>query len=382
MKVLHLLKFITTLLALVFVIIIGLSCTEKEPSSNILDMTKEKITNNRLATYNYESFWDNRFNDSEFRDTNYIELERSKENLHGLVFHISDSSYVDFFDGVNQREVDHSKGIVINHDSEKIALDSTYFMFRMNLMAKPSHFLDIDSTYASKDSIIEGKEVVIFTSFKEEDYDSEIFKTVSSYMIDKSSYKPWMIKTTTIKEKDTSQVLTHYFQNLKFSNNSIDFSKLQSHVQELGYAEITSNQMQAEYQEKQIQIGSKVPIDNYENILGEETKICGRSGKRTVLMFSFIGCGGCKYAMKEMKKKNFEYNEDIDFYYSSPVDKNAALEEYLSKQGFDGIGFGKESKMNESFNAYSFPTFFIIDSSGTLTNVYHGYSDGFEDEIF
>lgn len=366
-----------------FVIIsLGLSCGVQPSHSDILNQAKQKIKDNKHASYTYESIWNNKYNDSEFRDTNYIELEQSNNNRHGLVYYTSSKSRVDFFDGSTQKEIDHKRERIINHDADVIASDSTYFTYRMNLMAQPTHFLKIDSTYKSKDSIIEGNSVVIYSTFEDEVYESKKIRKISSYVIDKNTSEPWIIKTTGIMEKDTTQILTHYFQDISLSNKSIDFDKVQQFVPELGYAEITPTDMMNEMAGKQIHIGAKIQKNKYENMLEEETTLFGRPGKKTVLMLSFIGCGGCEYAMKEMKKKNFEFKDDIDFYYSSPSDKSAILKTYLPKKGFEGIGFGKESNMNETFNAFSFPTFFVIDSSGTIADVYHGYRDGFEDVIF
>lgn len=357
-------------------------CTKKETSINILHKTKEKIKNHTLMTYNYESFWDNRFNDSEFRDTSYLELERSDKNLHGLLFYFSDTTHIDYFDGEVHKSIDHKESRIINDDREEFSIDSTYFLNMMFLMAQPTHFLDIDSTYEKRNSKIRDRNALVYSTSKESESDSDKLNFVTEYGIDKQSNKPWFIKTISIKNKDTTQVITHYFQDIKFSNKSIDFENIRDYALEFGYIEMTSQQFMANTEEDQVQTGTKLMKSKYENIFEEETSIFGRNGKRTVLMFSFIGCGGCEYAMKEMKKKKFDFKEDVDFYYSSPLDKSTVLRTYLSNKGFDGIGFGEESKMNENFKAFRYPTFFILDSIGTVTDIYHGYRNGFENEIF
>ena len=44
---------------------------------------------------------------------------------------------------------------------------------------------------------------------------------------------------------------------------------------------------------------------------------------------------------------------------SSPLDKSATLQAYLDKKEFPFGGFAQESKMNEKFSMYSFPTFVL-----------------------
>lgn len=369
-------------LALVFTLLICFSCSQEESSYSILDKTKEKINSHGSVSYNYRSFWDNKFNDSENRDTNYVELEKLNDDLHVLKYHVSNSNRINYFDGDIEKEIYHDQSRIVNHDPEVIASDSAYFHHRTNLMAQPSHFLDIDSSYTTKDSLIKGRSTVLFTTSEESISDSKKIQYIETYAIDKDSYEPWIIEATSIVNEDTVQIITHYFQDIEYSNTPIDFEKARSYIQELGYAEIAANDRDNEMYEKQLETGHKILGNTYVNMLGDETTIFGKQDKRTVMMFSFIGCGGCEYAMKEMGKKNYEFNRGLDFYYSSPTDKSSVLAEYLPKKGFNGIGFSKDSKMNEQFMAYHFPTFFIIDSSGTVTDIYHGYNDEFEAEIF
>jgi|GEM_PF-4690847 len=369
-------------LAFSYCLITIYSCIQDESVSETLFHTQEKIKKNEHISYNYESFWENKFNDSEHRDTNYIELEKLHGNMHEFKFHTSSPSYINYFDGITEKEVIPEESRIINHDPKEIAVDSSYFQHRMNFMALPNHFLDIDSSYTSKDTIIENRRVVLFQKYKEEIFDSANIKLISSYAIDKNSNTPWLIKTTAIKDRDTTQIITHYFQDIEFSNKSIDFAQIKNSVSELGYAEIAANQLEMEMEMEQIQVDSKIPTNGYINMYGETSSIFGNPNRKTVMMFSFIGCGGCEYAMKEMKKKNFAFKNDIDFYYSSPLDKSDILKQYLEEKGFIGMGFGKESKMNDHFNANLYPTFFIINSSGSVTDIYRGYRNGFEDEIF
>ncbi len=93
----------------------------------------------------------------------------------------------------------------------------------------------------------------------------------------------------------------------------------------------------------------------------------------TVVMFSFIGCGGCEYAMREMKAEKFQFRTGLRFCYSSPTDSGTALKNYLHKKAFPFPAFSKESGMNEDFSAYFFPTFVLIGEDGVVKKVLMGY---------
>lgn len=362
--------------------ILYVSCQNEKSPDSLLATIKENESNNVMTSYEYTTHWDNRFNKSEFRDTSSITIERSQENIHGFVFSASGQNYGQYFDGVDGKMIDHQNRQVIAEDRKVLATDSTAYTYNMSFMATPGHFKDIDSTYQYSDSLIDGRQVGVFTSIDSEDSDSVKVISVSAYVVDRQTAKPLMVINTSIKATDTLQVITHYFQEVVYSNNSIDFDKIKATTLELGYPEISSNQAMEDMASKQLKIGSKAVEKTYQDVNGKQVNIYGRSGRKSVIMFSFIGCGGCEYAMKEMKNKNYQFRDNIDFYYSSPQDKSKVLKEYLLRKDFNGIGFGKESNMNEEFQAFSFPTFFILDVDGKVTQRYSGYTEDVEKEIF
>lgn len=108
----------------------------------------------------------------------------------------------------------------------------------------------------------------------------------------------------------------------------------------------------------------------------------GDPGRETVAMFSFIGCGGCEYAMREMKKEQFKARDGMSLYYSSPVNPNTAVKAYLGKKGFPFTAFSKESNMNEDFGVDFFPTFVRIDADGRVAEVVSGYDDNVRALLF
>lgn len=143
-------------------------------------------------------------------------------------------------------------------------------------------------------------------------------------------------------------------------------------ITELKYKGINTNKLQ---------VGSKLSNAVFIDMHGNESNIYGKQGKRTVVMSSFIGCGGCEYAMKKMKENNYNVKEDVDFVYYSFKDESTAINTYLKKKGFKGLGFGKESNMNEQLRAHAFPTFYIIDENGIVTDIYEGYGEELEAQI-
>ena len=98
-------------------------------------------------------------------------------------------------------------------------------------------------------------------------------------------------------------------------------------------------------------------------------------------MFSFKDCGGCKLAMKAMKKKEYKIKDNINFYYSNPVDEASILASYLEKEQFSFPVFTKESNMSKDFGIWSYPTFVVLDTKGKVEKVIMGYKKKEVDKV-
>lgn len=133
---------------------------------------------------------------------------------------------------------------------------------------------------------------------------------------------------------------------------------------------------------EQVAPGDRLLTPHYVDVNDERVALYGKPGRETLIMFSFIGCGGCEYAMREMSKNGYRIRKGLDFYYSSPLDKRTTLQTYLEKKGFPLGAFSKESQMNEDFPVYAFPTFVLLDSDGVVKQVASGYDEEVAEMIF
>ena len=209
------------------------------------------------------------------------------------------------------------------------------------------------------------------------DEDKTVVNTLEYYIND-TSFNVDMIRTVTVIDGDTAQIIEHSFDLYEYLADTIDLIN-QFQIDYGEYPTVSAEDVYNDLSKSEIQVNEKLDKTTFLSLEGEEVDI---SQGTCVLMFSFIGCGGCEYAMKEMSKRDFEFRDDIEVYYASHVDKESVLRSYLDKKGFPGQAFGKESLINEEFGAWTFPTFFVISPEGHIERVFHGYSKELEALLF
>jgi thioredoxin-related protein len=174
--------------------------------------------------------------------------------------------------------------------------------------------------------------------------------------------------------QDTSQVIDYFFSDYSFADDYHAFGA-SDRTKSLAYREISKADDKKERQSGLIRPGAQLHRADYTDINDKEQLIYDKVGKKTVVMFGFIGCGACAHALGEMKKKKFAVKGGIDLVYSSPIDESSTLQNYLKKKYFPFISFGKDSRMNDNFKVAGFPTFVLIDEQGGVERVIGGYDD-------
>jgi hypothetical protein len=372
------------IILLVFIFAFSACADEPSEPKTIAD-TKALILSNKSVEYDYISTWDNRFNDTDLYDTTFVQKQLTPNNIHGFQFYAGAKDFESFYDGKRSLQVNHNERMLIATDDAELQSDSSYFQYKMAFLAQPSDFLAIDSTFTQSDTVIATSMYHLYSKATvSESTDGLPFTREELFMVDQVTGYPFQIKTTSIKGlADTTQIITNSFENLVFSNDEINFRFDENISRELGYPEVSSSDLAKANRNKEQQIGDKVNRAVYRSIDGKEIDIIpSKEGEKTVLMFSFIGCGGCEWAIKEMKAKSYELKEDVQLFYSSPLDKQATLIKYRDKKNFPFSTFAKDSEMDLEFNTYRYPTFFVLESDGTISDIFHGYGEYVEAILF
>lgn len=372
-------KFLLFLFAMVFLF----SCKKELQPLEVLSVAIKKVENAQSLRYNYSSYWDNRFNETTFQDSASIILSQFENELGTYGVHAVARGDEFIFSGDRYLEILHSDSSISNtytsvvNENPKDYISSTYMM---NL---PLDILELEDLDYLKDTVIENNKFIVFrnTTLNPSVSDSNILMTHhTDHYIGIDSFNYDRVHITSIRDQDTLQVIVTKFEEMIYEDVKYNFDVM-DRILNLDYKILSKFEVEEDREALSIDVGEQIGYQSFENISGDDVVITN-SNRTSVIMFSFIGCGACEIAMRKMQDKKMNFKEGVDFYYSSPVDKKEILKKYLDKKKFYCTAFGKESKMNDHFQIYSYPTFVVLDDQGVVQLIEFGYDESIEDLLF
>lgn len=342
---------------------------------SVLEATRTKMLANPTHQYTVAMHWDNRFASSTNRDTVAITYSKLAGSQLGFGLHVVEKNEELLYDGKDRLDIDHVRRKVVRTTAAEIGQQTNYLDNLTFFHNDPKDLPEQEDLSSITDTIRNGKQEYVFatTRFNPTTYDaSKEVSTTRQYFIDPEQRTITRIRKSTHVENDTIQVIDYFFDDFTFSDTPFDFGVLDRPAP-ADYRELTDTENDEERLAGLVKPGQQLHRSDYTDINNEEQLLYGRAGKKTVVMFSYVGCGGCEYALREMKQKEFAVKEGIALVYSSPLDEAPALQAYLKKKAFPFTGFGKRSLMNENFKVAAFPTFVLINEAGVVERVIGGY---------
>ncbi|PHN03468.1 TlpA family protein disulfide reductase [Flavilitoribacter nigricans] len=368
-----------TLLPMLLAATLFAACQPERPSAEaVWSAALEQIEKSQNVQYRYYSEWDTRINGSIFRDSAEITYVKLTGSTTGFGFYANTFRAELLFDGTSYREIRHDDpSMIVLHDPQDIEADPAYFDNLRIFSATPFE-LEPSATFdRAVDTLIAGQAFYVYSLITENPSFSDstqIVRHERQYYLDQHSHSVQRICRIAIRAGDTLQVINTHFRTVQFDGLPQDFSFSKFTIPE-HYRTITQGDLEEERHQRQISVGAQVADNTYRSLDGKERKLYGDQGRKSLIMFSFIGCGGCEYALREMQRKHYRLRPGLNFYYSSPVDTPDALKAYLEKKAFPFPAFSLESNMNEDFSVYFFPTFVLLNATGRVEQVFGGYDE-------
>lgn len=380
-------KFTTVLiLAVTGLLLLGCETTGADGSTtdaaSVLEATRSKLLTIPTHKYHFKSFWDNRFASSTYADSMDIVYSYLPDSELGFGFHAEGTESAILYDGKDKLEINHIKRLVVRTTAIEIGKDSTYFAHLMCFHGDPKTLPKLADFDRITDTVIAGKSLYAYsTTGRPSDKPGTSTVTTRVYYLDPDQKLVDRSSLISHIGRDTSQIIDYFFSDYAFSDRPYAFGA-EDRGKSLAYREISDAAEEQESRSGLIRPGAQLHRADYIGIDGKEQLIYGKAGKKTVVMFGFIGCGNCEQAFREMKKKKFAVRSDVDLVYSSPIDAGDKIQPYLGKKEFPFIGFGKESRMNDNFKAAEFPTFVLINEQGGVEKVLGGYDREVDNMLF
>jgi thioredoxin-related protein len=354
-------------------LLVLMACSNSQNAEVVLNNAILKAQTYSTFQYEFETHWDNRFNETTFGFDAQIVHSQLRSSHHGFIY-----------DGKDYYEIDHTTQVIIKTPTSILKDDEAYFDAQIVLNATPMNIPDFDTFSHHFDTIINDQPYFIYQLFTEKPSMSDTTKTVRNeqfYFINIENEWLTSVKHISMIDTDTLQIIDYHFTNIELHKEAFDFERI-DRASSQQYIETSEQDMEKSKAIALIKKGDLLKKQTYLDVDEQEVEVYGKANNKTLIMFSFIGCGGCEYALREMKNKHFDIKQGIDLMYSSPVDKASTLKSYLEKKAFKGVGFSKESKMNDDFSIWSYPTFVLVSSKGKVENVLYGYTDEVEKILF
>lgn len=361
-------------------LIVNFGCKRIPTAEETLLLATAKIEASAMLGYKYVANWDTRINASTFIDSTTIIYFKASDSHHGYGFYADGGDTEFIYDGFHYRTIMHADQTVINEDPNEVAQDSAYFADKLFFAYSPLDLLAVKLGKTAQDTLIDGQLHYIFSKAEERpSYVDETKKVRSeyAYFIDAATSLLKQIKNTTIIAGDTAQVIDYHFTDYTFQKTPYELSEV-VWKRSKGYQEISSVDYEEERHLAQIAPGDQLEATTYTSIDGEPQVLFGDPSKKSLIMFSFIGCTGCELALQELSKRDYEIRDSIQLFYSSPQNHGEALKSYLAKHEFPFTAFGSASGVQQDFLVYTFPTFVLVNAAGGVEQVITGYDESVE----
>jgi len=240
----------------------------------------------------------------------------------GFGFHAVGDEYEMLYNGKDNLEIHHTERKVVRTTAGEIGKDSSYFKYSMSFHGDPKALPEFPALSEFGDTLVAGKRLFVYTisaSSPSADEPGKSIVSIREYYLDPALYVVDRIRYISHVEQDTSQIIDYFFTDYAFSEEQYSFGE-SDREKSLAYREISEADDKEERLAGLVRAGEQLHRADYTDINDKEQLLYGMSGKKTVVMFSFIGCGGCEYALREMKKKDFAVRDGVELMYSSPVD--------------------------------------------------------------
>lgn len=124
--------------------------------------------------------------------------------------------------------------------------------------------------------------------------------------------------------------------------------------------------------------GQKAPVFTLKDKFGKDISLDSLKGKAVLLDFWFTGCAGCKQMSAPLKQVEKQYKDNANIkFVSVSIDKNKGQwlnsinkETYTTSTGINLYtgGMGDNHAVIKDYNIRSYPSLFLIDSTGKLVS--------------
>ena len=234
-------------------------------------------------------------------------------------------------------------------------------------------FFNVDKDYENAVLTETDSSFIIDYTFKD-DKKNELTDIKKILEIDKISYLPIKISTSSIPDFGKKQSNTHIFSNIK-TNNSV-VKSINSYIVELNEFEL----IKPKKPKANPLLNQKLPTIILPNLFNENELVTVKTDKVTLIDFWEVWCGWCIKAFPDVEDLKTKYGNNINIIGVVTKDKENARK-LVNKKGTTFVNLIGNKTLNETFNVTSWPRYFLVDTNGTIIKEYRGFSTQIDEDI-
>jgi thiol-disulfide isomerase/thioredoxin len=344
-------------------------------NDTIIEKTINKLEN--LSSVSYKLLYSENFTNLVSVNFNWFLISKdfnknSVERLCDYEFKIKKNLY-DTIIGYQFRysEKNDIKNVIVNYDNgkyHKININDS-LCTNYNLLNNPSQIIDIESIVHNLNSLVGVLNILKkyntkFTSCTDTIHGQAYYKysyslnddqKYMSFWINNKTYLPEKLTITLVNQLDTN-IIERRFLNIKYNQS---LSDEEFNLQEFINFKIQNYDLSSAFKNV-IHTNINAP----EILFNDTLKLTDFQGENVLLMYWSRNCGHSIYSIKSLKYLEIIYNVKIILISG---DRNSTkIQKAINNHRIEFQVFKVDKKIKKDYNLFAFPTFILIDKSGTI----------------
>lgn len=342
------------------------SCTTG-PSPDPLVEARKKIAEATTISFTLNSEWNNTYKADTSVDRHTAIYRPSEHPIfpYDFVYRMGDFTSA-MIDG-ELRDINYTRGEVISYTPEEAADDIGY---EGNYATMNSPLVVIQDTLWQRNGSMDQDAVYEYEEIFPMDGEPDRHR-LHRLRIDTVHHFLVSIESFLTQGGEPFQHIAYHYSLWNF-NDPEELSVNEADYHTIAYADVQRREKAA-----RLQPGDRFPGLVASDLDGNPVEAASLLGKKTVYVFSFIGCGGCEHARQELAKMDFAFAPEYQGVYLSPRDEAPILAAYQAKKPWPLRMATTDYDFAERCGVFAYPTFITVSEYGEVEQVLEGYEEGY-----
>jgi peroxiredoxin len=367
-------RIIIPLLAALFLSSCQKNAETKEPSV-LLQEAQMTIDEVQSISYSMHLIFDNAFIGSADTMQSSEIFYRNETSPIGYDFFATDEDEEQTFYLIGElsKAVNHKDRLITSYTEEETRKDYEDLRSSTIVSNAPFYLLDMEEWVYTNDTVFQGQTARMYAYYDYENREDSVhYLRQARLFLDPTTGQTLGHQTYLTANGKPYQVITCWYEDYRTNREEPLTFMLPE-----GYTKMSNEEYEAGREAGVLTVGELAPDFSATTVSGEEFTLSDYRGKKVLLDFSFVGCGGCEMAMKEFNHPDFKLPNDMVGVYLSYLNSTAEIEKHFANKGMPFLAIPNAEGPNEEYGVYVYPTFFVIDEQGVIERVELGYDEGF-----